>query len=583
MFSKKLIGTFGAGIFALGIAASAAPAQAAQFAVNTTNDAGGGSLRSAINGANGTAVADEIRFAIPGNGVHVISLANDLPAITNPVVIRGYSQSGSSMATPNSAANPTIVIDATNAVRGLHLNGNGIEVRGLVVNDAQADGILMAGNNNLVTGSYVGVNAAGSTAVGNGDHGVDIDGNNNRVGGPVVSERNVLSGNGFGGVRVSSGTGNLIEGNYAGTDETGIVGLDGGAITVESDQNTVRDNLSSSNFVGISVLGDENTVQGNTVGTRVGGVGSLPNSTGIRVFGGDRNEIGGPGDGEGNLASGNTFSGVSLSSLAGDAAEENDVQGNVIGLSALGTPLPNNDGVTIVQSHDNTIGGEPDETGNVISGNASDGVTILFNSRDNKVQGNWIGTDKNGADRGNGASGVKINDAADNRVGATSGQNLANVIAHNGSDGVTVDSGVGNAIVRNSFFDNGGLGIDLNDDGTTANDGTGDDDAGPNTLQNGPEIDEVEDGEVEWELETEEDATYRLEFFVSDACDPSGSGEAQTHVETIEVETDANGDADDDTPITAAVGQQVTMTATKLDSNDVARSTSELSPCEEVE
>ena len=57
MYSKKLIGTLGAGIFALGIAASAAPAQAADFAVNNTNDNGGGSLRSAINGANGTAVA----------------------------------------------------------------------------------------------------------------------------------------------------------------------------------------------------------------------------------------------------------------------------------------------------------------------------------------------------------------------------------------------------------------------------------------------------------------------------------------------------------------------------------------------
>ena len=47
MFSKKLIGTLGAGIFALGIAASAAPAQAATFTVNNTNDSGGGSLRSA--------------------------------------------------------------------------------------------------------------------------------------------------------------------------------------------------------------------------------------------------------------------------------------------------------------------------------------------------------------------------------------------------------------------------------------------------------------------------------------------------------------------------------------------------------
>ena len=579
MFSKKQIGTLGAGIFAIGIAASAAPAQAANFPVNNTNDSGGGSLRSAINGANGTAVADEIRFAIPGNGVHTISLATDLPAITNPLVIRGYSQSGSSMATPNSAANPTIVIDATNAVSGLSLTGNGIEVRGLVINDAQADGISVVGDDNIVTGSYVGTNAAGNAAVPNGGYGVDIDGDDNRVGGPVVSERNVLSGNGFGGVRVSSGTGNVIEGNYTGTNETGTAGLAGGGVRLESDQNTVKNNLSSFNSVGVEVLGDENTVQGNTVGTDVGGVVSLPNIDGIRVFGGDRNLIGGP-EGEGNLASGNTFSGVSLLSLAGNAAEENDVQGNQIGTSALGTALPNNAGVTIVQSHDNSIGDAAEGTGNVISGNGADGVRIISNSRDNKVQGNWIGTDGSGTNVGNGGSGVEIRDAADNRVGATSGQNLANVIAHNGDDGVTVESGVGNAIVRNSFYDNGGLGIDLNADGTTANDGAGDDDAGPNTLQNGPEIDEVEAGEVDWELETEEDSTYRLEFFVSDACDPSGSGEAQTHVETIEVDTDANGDADDDTPITVAVGQQVTMTATKLGTNDVVRSTSELSPCE---
>ena len=127
----------------------------------------------------------------------------------------------------------------------------------------------------------------------------------------------------------------------------------------------------------------------------------------------------------------------------------------------------------------------------MISGNPTDGVRIESDARDNKVQGNWIGTDESGALLGNGESGVEIDDGAQNRVGATSGQNLANVIAHNGDDGVTVESGDGNAIVRNSIHDNGGLGIDLGADGTTANDGAGDDDAGPNTLQNGPEIDEV--------------------------------------------------------------------------------------------
>ena len=583
MFSKKLIGTVGAGIVALGMAAGANPAQAAVFGVNNTADAGGGSLRSAINAANGTAVLDQILFNIPGPGPHVITLANDLPAITQPVAIRGYSEPNASVATANSAANPSVVINATNAVRGLHLNGNGIEVRGLVVNNAQNDGMWIVGDNNIVTGSYVGTNAAGNATALNGNHGVDIDGFNNRVGGPAVFDRNVLSGNVFGGVRVSSGTGNLIEGNYAGTDETGTVGLGRGTITVESNLNTVRDNVSAASFAGILVMGDENTVQGNTTGTDVAGVASLPNSTGISVSGGDRNQIGGPGVGQGNLTSGNTFSGISLTAPGGDAAEDNDVQGNMIGVSAMGNALPNHVGVTIVQSHDNNIGGEAVGTGNVISGNTDEGVNIISNSRDNAVQGNWIGTDQNDADLGNGESGVKLNDAADNRIGATSGQNLANVIAYNGANGVTVESGVGNAIVRNSFYDNGGLGIDLNNDGTTPNDGALDPDAGPNTLQNGPEIDEVEAGEVEWELETEADATYRLEFFVSDTCDPSGSGEAQTHVETIEVDTDGNGDADEDTPITAAVGQQVTMTATKLGNNDVALSTSELSPCEEVE
>ena len=109
--------------------------------------------------------------------------------------------------------------------------------------------------------------------------------------------------------------------------------------------------------------------------------------------------------------SGNRFSGVSFSAPGGDSADENDVQGNVIGASALGTPLPNNAGVTIVSSDDNTIGGEAEGTGNVISGNTADGVRIISNSRDNKVQGNWIGTDESGADLGNGGSGVKINDA----------------------------------------------------------------------------------------------------------------------------------------------------------------------------
>ena len=106
-----------------------------------------------------------------------------------------------------------------------------------------------------------------------------VDGDDNEVGGPAPADRNVVSGNPLGGVHVHSGTGNLVEGNYLGTGESGLAGFGGGGsgVLVESDQNTVKDNLSSSNFYGVNVMGDENTVQGNTLGTDVGGGASLPN------------------------------------------------------------------------------------------------------------------------------------------------------------------------------------------------------------------------------------------------------------------------------------------------------------------
>ena len=91
----------------------------------------------------------------------------------------------------------------------------------------------------------------------------------------------------------------------------------------------------------------------------------------------------------------------------------------------------------------------------------------------------------------------------------------------------------GNAILRNAIFDNGGsagdLAIDLAADGLTANDAL-DADAGANALQNTPVITgstSAGGGKVTWTLASAATTSYRLEFFASDACDASGSGEAQ--------------------------------------------------------
>src|SRR4051812_36178252 len=74
----------------------------AVFTVVNTNDAGPGSFRQAILGANAHTnvggVPDVINFNIPGGFglVQTIQPATTLPAVIDPVTITGYSQPGTS-------------------------------------------------------------------------------------------------------------------------------------------------------------------------------------------------------------------------------------------------------------------------------------------------------------------------------------------------------------------------------------------------------------------------------------------------------------------------------------------------------
>src|SRR5262249_10883979 len=93
--------------------------------------------------------------------------------------------------------------------------GNGIDIVGT------------GATNNLVQGNIVGLNAAGSSAIPNVPYyGVFIRGGatNNTVGGVTGAARNILSGNGYAGLGIydPGTTGNLVEGNYLGTDITGM-------------------------------------------------------------------------------------------------------------------------------------------------------------------------------------------------------------------------------------------------------------------------------------------------------------------------------------------------------------------------
>src|SRR5207237_7635524 len=111
------------------------------FTVVNTNDSGPGSLRQVILDANAAPGADTMAFAIPGPGVHTIQPRTALPKVTGPVVIDGYTQSGSHPNTngPGLDTNAvlTVQVDGTLAlglgIRGLVLTAGGSTVRGLSI------------------------------------------------------------------------------------------------------------------------------------------------------------------------------------------------------------------------------------------------------------------------------------------------------------------------------------------------------------------------------------------------------------------------------------------------------------------
>ena len=210
-------------------------------------------------------------------------------------------------------------------------------------------------------------------------------------------------------------TGNIVIGNYIGTDVDGTVDLgnEEGGVVIElgSFHNVVKGNLiSGNNWAGVHI-GDwgssYNTVIGNLIGIDASGMQALGNRwTGVAVgFGGANfNRIGGTSPGDGNVISGNPV-GIELHGReAGNLILSNLVGTNISGTEAIS----NNQGISVIDdSSHNFIGGTTPAERNVISGNGSAGIEVTLGER-NFITGNYIGTDASGtvalANRGSGIS-----------------------------------------------------------------------------------------------------------------------------------------------------------------------------------
>ena len=425
------------------------------------------------------------------------------------------------------------------------------------------------------------------------------------------SERNVISGNGDKGIRIAgSGTDqNRVAGNFIGTDATGTkalgngthgvsiqqgaksnrIGTDGDGVADAAERNIISAN--GNRGVVISGAGtDHNVVAGNLIGTDASGTAALGQSRGVDLLSGAQfNRVGTNGDShfdeaERNVISGNLAWGVYIFGLGTD---HNVVAGNYIGTDITGTAALGNgfgadwDVGGIVIWHGakfNVLGTDGDGIAdeaerNVISGNFAPGVAIFHSDTEhNAIAGNYIGTDVTGRIAlANGTIGVVIADGAQsNEIGWTGG--IANTIAFNAEAGVAVtENSIGNSIRGNSIHSNGGLGIDLGGDGITPND-PGDTDSGPNNLQNSPVISQARPGtttQVAGDFNSTPNATFTLDFYASSEADLSGYGEGQRWLDSAVVTTDAAGNVSFDVVLAAATvsGEVITATATDPDGN----------------
>lgn len=273
------------------------------------------------------------------------------------------------------------------------------------------------------------------------------------------------------------------------------------------------------------------------------------------------------------------FNGINVRDAAGDPDRPTGVriEGNFIGTSASGTlDLGNGiEGVRISDGKNNTVGGTTLGKRNLISGNGDAGVSIFSGSSANRVQGNLIGTQRDGTSPlGNGRDGVEVFTSNGNTVGGTA-PGAANTIAHNGTNGVTVGNGessddfTGNRILSNSVFYNTLLGIELRasleNDGPTPND-PGDTDEGANGLQNKPNVTSATTSvgtTIKGLLNSTPSKTFTVQFF----SNPSGTDEGKKFIGSRSVTTNVEGKVSFTFSPTQKVNEGQSVTATATDPN----------------
>ncbi len=352
-----------------------------------------------------------INFNIPGAGPYIINVTFLLPSITSSVIIDGNTQPS---ATPGF---PKIVIrGATWEGIKLDVGSNGSTVRGLAIYGNGGCGIqVFNSSNHIIEGNYIGTDPSGVLlGSGNNLHGIQvINGTNITIGGTTSAQRNVIVG-------------------AKNNDQSGI---------------SLETNSSA-------------TIIGNYIGVGSDGKTRIKNGlNGVMVQSGSRATIGGASATERNIISGNSNSGIYI---VGAAANSTVISGNYIGTDFTGTnAVVNGDnGITVETTKGVTIGGGAAGAGNLVSGNNQSGISVRDGSDNAVISGNIVGLGINGTTIiANGQNGIHISSAKAVSI-------LNNVVTGNLGSGIslvskdnTVANGAANAIIKGNII---GLAADGN-------------------------------------------------------------------------------------------------------------------------
>ncbi len=360
---------------------------------------------------------------------HKINVAIGVPALPNAYLVQGnYIGTDKTGAQPIGAiegvelALVNTVIGGATAGAGNVISGN-ISDNVFLIQTQSCGGECPAVEGNLIQGNYIGTDPTGTKRVPPQGDGVNLtSATDNTVGGTTPAARNIISGNGSSGMTLAGGsTGNIVEGNYIGPDVTGAVALD---------------NATAGMSFGVSF---------NLAGQN----GSVFYSGAPTV----NNLIGGEAAGAANVISGNFGGGIVISSSNG-VVQNNIFAGNLIGTDASGvSPLGNGGDGILMQTF---------AAGNVVGGTTPGAAnTIAYNT----------------------GNGVQINPGANS---ATNNSVVGNTIYSNTAAGVRIPTGTQNTVSHNSIYSNGGLGIVIDAAGVLANCACQANATGANLLQDAP-------------------------------------------------------------------------------------------------